>query len=45
MNLEYIIGKDFVKMEYTDPDSNPYEHLIKYIKKPLVILRIVALVR
>jgi len=31
-------------MEYTDPDSNPFEHLIKYIKKPLVILRIVALI-
>jgi len=31
-------------MEYMDPDSNPHEHLIKYIKKPLVILRIFAVV-
>jgi len=33
----------FAKMEHLDPDSNPYEHFIKYIKKPLVILRIFAL--
>ena len=32
-------------MDYMDPDSNPHERLIKYIKKPLVILRIFALVR
>ena len=38
-----IFVNSFAKMEHLDPDSNPYEHFIKYIKKPLVILRIFAL--
>lgn len=31
-------------MDYLDADSNPHEHLIKYIKKPLVVLRLCAVV-